>query len=54
MEGVGYARGRYFYGLSVFSGECAIFERGGEEVDYSEGETLLGVKGGRLQFASDQ
>lgn len=52
VEGVGDAGGGYFDGLGVFGGEGAIFERGGEEVDYGEGETLFGVKGRRLQIWS--
>ena len=48
MEGVGDARGGYFNALGVFGGEGAVFEGGGEEVEYGEGETLLGVEGGRL------
>lgn len=48
MEGVGNAGGGYFDGLGVFGCQGAIFEGGGEEVDYSKGETLFGVEGGRL------
>lgn len=48
MEGVGDAGGSYFYALGVFGGEGAVFEGGGEEVDYGEGETLFSVEGGRL------
>lgn len=48
MEGVGDAGGGYFDALAVFGGEGAVFEGGGEEVDYGERETLFCVKGGRL------
>lgn len=48
MEGVGDAGGGYFYALAVFRRYGAIFEGGGEEVDYGKGETLFGVEGGRL------
>ena len=48
VEGVGDARGGYFYALGVFGGEGAVFEGGGKEVDYGECETLFGVEGGRL------
>ena len=48
MEGVGDAGGGYFYALGVFGGQGTVFKGGGEEVDYGEGETLFGVKGGRL------
>jgi len=48
VECVGDAGGGYFNGFAVFGGETAIFERGGEEVDYGEGEALFGVEGGRL------
>ncbi len=48
MEGVGDAGGGYFYALAVFGGESAVFEGGGKEVDYGEGETLFGVESGRL------
>ena len=48
VEGVGDARGGNFDTLGVLGGQGAVFERGGEEVDYSEGQTLFGVEGGRL------
>lgn len=48
MKGVGDARGGYFYALGIFGCEGAICEGGGEEIDYSEGETFFGVEGGRL------
>lgn len=48
MEGVGDAGGGYLDGFAVFGSESAVFEGGGEEVDYGEGEALFGVEGGRL------
>ena len=48
MEGVGDAGGGYFYAFGVFGRQGAIFEGGGKEVDDGKGETLFGVKGGRL------
>ncbi len=48
MEGVSDAGGGYFYALAVFRGEGAVFERGGKEINYGEGETLFGVESGRL------
>lgn len=53
MEGVGDAGGGDFDALCVFRGEGAVFEGGGEEVDYGEGETLFGVQGGRLRGVKD-
>lgn len=48
VEGVGDARSGYFDAFGVFRCQGAIFEGGGEEVNYGEGETFLGVEGGRL------
>ena len=48
VEGVGDAGGGDFDALRVFRGQGAVFEGGGEEIDYGEGETLFGVEGGRL------
>ncbi len=49
VEGVGDAGGGYFDGFGVFGREGAVFEGGIEVVNYGEGETLFGIKGGRLE-----
>ena len=48
VEGVGDAGLRDFDAVGVVGGEGAILKRGGEEVDYGEGEALFGGRLGRL------
>ena len=48
MEGVGDAGGGYFYAFGIFGCQGAVLQRGGEEIDDSEGETLFGIESGRL------
>ena len=54
VEGVGDAGGGDFDGFSIFGGEGSIFEGGLEEIDYGEGELLLGVEGGSLEDVENQ
>ena len=48
MEGFGDTGLSHFDRFGVFRGERAVFERGGEEINDGEGETLLGLGNGRL------
>ena len=54
VEGVGDAGGGDLDGFGVFRGEGAVFEGGLEEVDYGEGELLLGVEGGSLKSVESE
>lgn len=52
MEGLSDAVCCYFDGICFFGGDGSIFERGREEVDYCERESLLGCLGSRLYVIS--